>query len=357
MLSLRSMSLAVATIALLAPYSAHAEIPAGWYLGGNTIMSFERDSDIKVSGSTDQIEYKTGWGLAGYGGYAFGNGFRTEAELAYRHSEADSATGLTAGPVGGGIHNWALMANALYDFDTNTRITPYVGAGIGAALVDADNLRTINSATLDEDRVAFAYQGIVGASVALDGGWAFTADYRYFATPDVKFKTNVGVRGETENASHNLMLGIRYTFAEPKAVAPEPVLAPPPAPVAVPAPRQAPAPVVAPVPQSYLVFFDFDRSTITPEAARIIAAAAADYKQGTYVRLIVTGHTDTMGTVKYNQRLSERRAAAVKAEFERLGVPLASIATKGAGEGSLMVPTADQVREAQNRRAEIVLQK
>ncbi|HAX91202.1 MAG TPA: hypothetical protein DCY07_03205, partial [Rhodospirillaceae bacterium] len=187
--------------------------------------------------------------------------------------------------------------------------------------------------------------------------WAFTADYRYFATPDVKFKSSTGVRAETENSSHNLMMGIRYTFAEPEAKAPAPMAAPAPVPAKVPAAPKPVAPIVAPIPQSYIVFFDFDKDKLTPEALRIIASAAQDYKSGKYVRLVVSGHTDTVGTVQYNQKLSERRAAAVKAEFDRLGVPASGIETVGHGKSSLLVPTNDQVREAQNRRAEIVFKK
>lgn len=355
MTSLRTLGLAVATLALLAPVSSQAAAPAGFYVGGNLNMPFQRDADSALSGVTNVIEYKTGWGLDGYGGYAFGNGFRTEAELAYRHSEADDVTGTNSGATGGGIHNWGLMGNVLYDIETGTRLTPYVGAGIGAASVSADNLRTINGAELDSRRMAFAYQGIAGVALGLEGGWDFTADYRYFATPDVRFKTDAGVRAETENASHNLMMGIRYTFEKPAVKAQK---APPaPAPVAAPVAPKASAPAVAPIPQSYMVFFDFDKASLTPEAQRIIASAAEDYKKGSYVRLVVTGHTDTMGSNKYNKKLSDRRAAAVKAEFTRLGVPEPSMAADGAGEGSLMVPTADQVREAQNRRAEIILQK
>ena len=354
MISFRTMSAAALALALVSPVAAQASVPAGWYVGGNLNMSFQEDADSTLSSVTNVIEYKTGWGLDGYGGYAWGNGIRTEGEVAYRHAATDHVTGTASGAAGGGIHNWAFMGNALYDFDTGTRITPYIGGGIGVAAVDADNMRTINRGTLDSTRAAFAYQGIAGAALDLDGGWAFTADYRYFATPDVEFKTNRSARAETENASHNLMLGLRYTFEEPVAKA-KPIATP--APVPAPAPSKAVAPAVAPVPQSYMVFFDFDKASITPEAQRIIASAAEDYKSGKYVRLLVTGHTDTMGTPKYNQKLSERRAAAVKAAFAKLGVPAAELETKGAGEASLMVPTSDQVREAQNRRAEIVLQK
>ncbi|MDB5359162.1 MAG: hypothetical protein JWO51_459, partial [Rhodospirillales bacterium] len=77
---------------------------------------------------------------------------------------------------------------------------------------------------------------------------------------------------------------------------------------------------------------------------------------GHMTQINVTGHTDTVGSAKYNQALSERRAAAVKQQLITDGVPSAEIATSGVGKSGLLVPTADGVREPQNRRAEIVLQ-
>ncbi len=353
MKSLRSMGLAALALVLAAPFSAQAALPDGWYVGINTNMVFQREGDSEVSNITNNVEYKDGWGLSGYAGYGWGNGLRLEGEALYRHSSVDAVTGTNAGAAGGGLHNTALMMNALYEYETDMRLRPYIGAGIGGAYVSADNLRTVNGTDLDNGEMAFAYQGIAGFALTLSGNWDFTADYRYFATTDVKFKPTVGTKGETENSSHNLMMGIRYTFNEPPKPAPapapkvaEPVKAPP-------APKVA-APAVAPVPQSYMVFFDFDKSILTPEAKRIIASAAADYQKGKYVRIVVTGHTDTMGSNKYNQRLSERRAAAVKSEFAKLGVSSADVSTVGVGENQLLVPTNNQVREAQNRRAEIV---
>ena len=69
----------------------------------------------------------------------------------------------------------------------------------------------------------------------------------------------------------------------------------------------------------------------------------------------LTGHADRSGPVAYNQRLSERRADAVKARLIREGIPAGQIVTIGRGETQPMVPTADGVREPQNRRVEIVL--
>ncbi|MCL2468991.1 MAG: OmpA family protein [Alphaproteobacteria bacterium] len=361
MTSLRTLRLAAATIALLAPLSAHAAVPDGWYLGANGNLGFQNTADSKLDGETNKVGFRTGWGVGGYGGYGLGNGIRVEGEVAYRNSQVNKVTGVGAGTAGGGIRNTALMGNALYEYDTRTRITPYIGAGAGVSFVKANNMRTINTAEIRSKKTAFAYQGIAGFALNLEGGWDFTADYRYFATPDVKFKADTGGRATTENSSHNLMLGIRYVFDRPRAPEPrveEPVPMPPPPPaVTMPVPQPVMAPAVAPIPQNYMVFFDFDKSVITAEAERIIASAAESFRAGNYVRLIVTGHTDTMGTARYNQALSERRAAAVKAAFIRHGIPASDITPRGVGKNELMIPTADQVREAQNRRAEIVMQR
>jgi outer membrane protein OmpA-like peptidoglycan-associated protein len=120
---------------------------------------------------------------------------------------------------------------------------------------------------------------------------------------------------------------------------------------AAPAPAPAPAPAV---PKTYLVFFDFDKSDITPEAARIIKQAADEAKKGN-VRVIVTGHADRSGATDYNQRLSERRAGAVRAGLVREGVAGNAIQISGRGENENLVPTADGAREPRNRRVEIVL--
>jgi OOP family OmpA-OmpF porin len=69
----------------------------------------------------------------------------------------------------------------------------------------------------------------------------------------------------------------------------------------------------------------------------------------------VTGYTDTSGSPGYNQRLSERRANAVAAALERLGVPRSDMVVAGRGQNDLRVPTPPGVREPQNRRVEIVL--
>jgi outer membrane protein OmpA-like peptidoglycan-associated protein len=107
-------------------------------------------------------------------------------------------------------------------------------------------------------------------------------------------------------------------------------------------------------PQSkYEVYFAFDRADVTPEGAKILRAAAKSAMAGNLARIEVVGHTDTVGPVAYNQRLSERRATAVKQALLADGVPADTIEAHGVGKAGLAVPTPDGVREPKNRRVEI----
>jgi OOP family OmpA-OmpF porin len=102
------------------------------------------------------------------------------------------------------------------------------------------------------------------------------------------------------------------------------------------------------------VFFDWDRSEITPAADRIIGDVAAAWGHSGPIRINVIGHTDSSGPADYNQGLSMRRAAAVRAALARHGIPAGAITTEGRGESQLLVQTGPNVREPSNRRAQIV---
>jgi outer membrane protein OmpA-like peptidoglycan-associated protein len=109
----------------------------------------------------------------------------------------------------------------------------------------------------------------------------------------------------------------------------------------------------ATVPHSYLVFFDFNKSVLTPAAVKIVDDAAADIATGKPAQIEVTGYTDTVGSDAYNLRLSKRRALAVEEELAKQGVAPGSIAIYAKGKHDLLVPTKDGVKEPQNRRAVI----
>ena len=107
--------------------------------------------------------------------------------------------------------------------------------------------------------------------------------------------------------------------------------------------------------RNYVVFFDFDKSTLTPEARDVVAKAVETAKMHGPVHITITGHTDTVGSHRYNQALSERRANAVKNEMMRMGLNSSEITTIGRSFDEPLIATGPGVREPQNRRAMIDL--
>jgi outer membrane protein OmpA-like peptidoglycan-associated protein len=195
--------------------------------------------------------------------------------------------------------------------------------------------------------------GLVDLNVDWDNVFGQPIDASFFmtnVTDNVVKIGNVGIYNSTGYVSviynEPQMWGFRlkYRFGGP-ADEPE----------AAPAAYVAP-PVVAPAPapKSYLVFFDFDKSDLTPQAVSIVDTAAANAGPAKVTKLEVTGHTDTVGSDAYNMRLSRRRAESVAAELEKRGIPSSEIAIVAKGKRDLLVPTADGVKEPQNRRVQIV---
>jgi outer membrane protein OmpA-like peptidoglycan-associated protein len=107
--------------------------------------------------------------------------------------------------------------------------------------------------------------------------------------------------------------------------------------------------------KQFIVFFGFNKANLSAEAQAVVAEAAAAAKSQGSARIVIAGHTDTVGSNAYNDQLSLRRANAVKDEFIRLGVSPDAITATGKGESELMVQTGDGVKEPQNRRATINL--
>lgn len=322
----------------------------GWYVGAQTGFNYVPKMSDGIWGADAEAKFDPGIGVLGQVGYGFGQ-IRLEGELGYRYNKADTVE-LSNQKVSasGSAQATTLMLNALYDFNTGTAWTPYLGVGVGGAYVNMNGVRARDGGPVkvDDSDLVFAYQGIAGVSYDFTNNLAIKADYRYLGTQkgsfDVKGSGANGQKFEDNYTAHSLMVGFTYKFNAPAA-----------APVAV-APAVAPAATQAVVAKSYLVFFDFDKSDVTPEARTIIMQAADVAKSNKPTAIELIGHTDSVGTAKYNMALSLRRANAVKAVLVSHGVPASEIAVVGRGMTDQLVPTADGVREPQNRRVQIILQ-
>jgi OmpA-OmpF porin, OOP family len=194
------------------------------------------------------------------------------------------------------------------------------------------------------------------AALALGTGVAFAADY-----PVVTDSSGKPVRDSSGNCvqSSGMMhpdCGAKKVEA-PKPAAPKaPEVVPgPAAPAAAPAAPAAPAP--ASVKQSITIqaeaLFDFDKSVVKPDGKRDLDQAAAKMSGVDVEMVIATGHTDSIGTEAYNQKLSERRANAVKAYLVSKGVPASKITTLGKGETQPVATNKTKEGRAKNRRVDV----
>jgi OOP family OmpA-OmpF porin len=142
---------------------------------------------------------------------------------------------------------------------------------------------------------------------------------------------------------------------------PPPPPAPPPAPApqAAPAPAPAPAPVVVPAPTSEKVtfaadaFFDFDKAVLKPEGKAKLDDLVSKMSGLNLEVIIAVGHTDSVGSDAYNQKLSIRRSEAVKSYLVSKGVEKNRVYTEGKGEKQPVADNKTAEGRAKNRRVEI----
>ncbi len=106
----------------------------------------------------------------------------------------------------------------------------------------------------------------------------------------------------------------------------------------------------------YLVFFDWDQSTLGPGAQSVLDAVAAEVSKRSLNSINVVGHADKSGPNDYNQKLAQRRANAVRDALVQRGINASMISVSSRGEDEPLVETADNVREPANRRAQISFQ-
>ncbi len=337
---------------------------------------FSRTTTNSVSAKE---QFRPSYGFIASAGYGFGNGFRAELDFDYLRDTAHRAdfnysviapfrnpnTGSGSLSITGGQYTYGPMANLIYDLPVAYIVSPYIGAGAGYQWVKVNSDITapgfFPGTKVGGTRGSFAYDVIAGLSYPVPSvpGLAVTAEYRFMQltatrryalespAPTNRFIPRPTASRATlaQESIQTFMVGLRYQIFNPPPMAPAPVMA-------AAAPMAAPAPMPA---QTYLVFFDWNASNLTPRATQVIAEAATASHSTTVTTLDVSGYTDTSGTATYNQGLSLRRAQSVAAQLVADGVSSSEISIHAYGETHLLVPTGPGVREPQNRRVEIVL--
>ena len=199
--------LAIAVLALvLSATSAQAGVI---YFSGNLGASIlEMDVESSTFPTID-IDFKTGLTIGGALGFGFGN-FRVEGEVAYRGGDIDDISFPGSNNAQGDGYALSLMGNGYYDFRFGkSPWVPYLGAGIGLAIIDID--ATSNVLTISGSELGFALQFMAGMAYEITPQTAITLGYKLF----------IGASGSGEDPppnadfsalSNEFTLGLRYTF-------------------------------------------------------------------------------------------------------------------------------------------------
>ena len=197
----------------------------------------------------------------------------------------------------------------------------------------------------------------LGCALALAAGSAFAN-----VTPNLQDASGAAVRDGsgacvvTQGAVLPECAGAKAAPAAPAKPA-EPAKPAAPAPSSPAKPAEAAKPAPSSVRQAIVIqadaLFDFDKSVLRPDGKKSIDGALAKLGGVDLEMIIATGHTDSVGTDKYNQKLSERRAAAVKDYLVSKGIPSAKITTIGKGESQPVATNKTAEGRQKNRRVDI----
>lgn len=189
------------------------------YVTVNGGLSVPVDATIRGSGLKGEIEYDSGWNVGGAVGIRFLHYFRTEAALSYRQADVWELK-VRGGPTLDGTGDGSVltpMLNVYADSDFVSPVQMYVGAGVGAAFLEANSSGSSNVLIIDDNDTEFAYNFMGGLTYdLLDTGVELDLGYRYVGTTDAKFDAVlVGVgsgNARIDVGIHEMVVGVRYNF-------------------------------------------------------------------------------------------------------------------------------------------------
>lgn len=243
------------------------------------------------------------------------------------------------------------VARYVWD-DGNSSNIPFVGVEFAKAITDVK----IDNQVYYQDYVVLTGDYPAGRRSRDKGPESLTRGH----FPDWQFALVGGIRFGRHAKNCGPAVGTTPSTAPAPAAAPAP--APPPAPAPAPKPEPAPEPAreaaPAPAPQveveGLVVRFGFDQSSKTKKALQTVKDWAAKYKgRVESASVTVTGHTDSIGSHGYNQKLSERRAAAVVKVLQEQGISAEKANVTGKSFDEPVNDNKTRLNRAKNRRTEV----
>jgi len=316
--------LSLVALAILAGPWAMAD-DAGWYVGASGGPSRATIDDVRItnaligSGATSAFitddNRDNGYKL--YGGYQFNRNIAVEGGYFDLGNFGFNATTIPTGTLSGNIKLKGINLDLVGTLPVtqNFSILGRIGVNRAQATDAFAGTGLVNVLNPNPSKRENNLKVGLGVQYAFNESLALRAELERYRINDA-----VGNKGDIDLAT----VGLIYRFG---AKTPTPVvLAPAPAPVyvapepvavqAAPVPPPAPAPMPPPMPAKVTFsadsLFDFDKATVKPAGQHELDKFAAELKGTRYDVISVTGHTDRIGTHAYNQKLSERRAEAVK---------------------------------------------
>lgn len=188
------------------------------FLGTNvtrdtTISGIDTSPPVAIQ-FDDRASFDPGIYVGGTGGYDFGY-MRLEGELAYRHARFDSITnssGVRFRGVDGDLGTFSTMFNVFFDMHNRSRVTPYLGGGIGFATVHLSETTVNNGILYDESSdTVFAAQAGAGLDVAINSRYSLDFGYRYFITDKARLNGDF-TSSDLRLESHNMLVGFKFKF-------------------------------------------------------------------------------------------------------------------------------------------------
>ena len=333
------INIAVAATLGLAAFTASADdmYRGAWYaLPGVSYMHTDSDLDAKNGGGAFiklGKELSPSWDIQGGLGY----------------NRAAEDTGIAG--VGGRYKQTTLGLDALYMFSRDS-FRPFLLAGLGAARNNVD-YSVPAGANFDGKKTSWMANVGLGAQYLFNDTFGLQADLRHqWSRAKGQLTGTTDDFDKSETIGNTLLnLGGIFRFGAPApmpvvaAVEPAPaaIVEPAPAPVVEPAPAPAPVaepckPVLETVTISAEKLFGFDKAKLQEGSKPILDEVAAKLKAHPEFELVmVTGHTDRLGSDAYNQKLSERRANTVKNYLISQGVDASRLQAVGKGESEPVV--------------------